>query len=62
MKIVFTLILSTFLVAMLLLLIHMTEAAPRDVDPGCGRSIPPACAEMGACVYNFEDCTYEMLE
>lgn len=45
----------------LLLLIHMTES-PTEVEPDCGRSIPPACAEIGACVYNFEDCTYEMLE
>lgn len=39
--------------------LHATDDANRNDDERCGRSIPPACAEMGKCVYNFEECRYE---
>lgn len=34
----------------------------RPTADECGRSSPPACAEMGDCVYDFKDCEYEMLD
>lgn len=39
--------------------LHATDDANRNDDEGCGRSIPPACAKMGKCVYNFKECRYE---
>ena len=57
----FVIFLSIALVVIVLAIsvLHATEDANRNDDEGCGRSIPPACAEMGRCVYNFKECRYE---
>ena len=57
----FVIFLSIVLIAVTLAIsvLHTMGDANQNDDEGCGRSIPPACAEMGKCVYNFKECRYE---
>lgn len=47
--------LGAFIMAGALLIWSM----PVDKDRECGRILPPACAEMGTCTFNFDTCEYE---